>query len=163
MEAKKPAGNISVITRTIDLLLIAYFAMSLDMLMVFPDIQIQMVRVLRPFVSVFIPVYNIIYTVISLLFLGIVLFLMIMPRHMDEAEIIRYGSVFKPVKGTVSGLLSLISSVALVWVSWSYGAHYMAFIVFARIVINRLYSWALNRFIETMIKKAVQMVDRGKA
>jgi hypothetical protein len=132
----------------------------------FPDVQIQMdmmVKAFRPFVSVYIPIYNIVATLFCLLVLGISLIMAIIKNLDLETETIVRFSELKPMKrGVIKNLLSL-ADLALIWLAWSYGAHYMAFLDFALMITRRLYSWALNRFIEAVRDKAVKMVSEGKA
>jgi hypothetical protein len=134
--------------------------------MIFPEVKNQIdlsIKVLRPFVSVFIPLYNIGYTLFSLFVLAISL-LLIIYKHLDleEVEAIVKISKIEPVKrGTIGRMLSIIRNLALVWLAWWYGAHYMAFLVFAMMILGRLFTRAVNDAIEVSKNKAVQIIERG--
>jgi hypothetical protein len=150
----------------IDLFFIVYFTMSLNLVM-FPDYENQIdvvVNVLRPFVSVFIPIFNIGYTIFALIVLVIVLILATF-KHLDisDKEAIVNINNIKPVKGgIIRKTLSLGKSLALVWLAWSYGAHYMAFIVFAMVITGKMFAWAMNSALEAAKDKTVQMLGEGK-
>jgi hypothetical protein len=123
----------------------------------------MIVKIFRPLVSVYIPIYNIVGTLFCLLVLGIVLIMAIVKNFDLETETIVRFSKLKPMKrGLIKNLLSL-ADLTLIWLAWSYGAHYMAFLNFALMITGRLYSWAFNRFIEAVRDKAVKMVSEGKA
>jgi hypothetical protein len=122
------------------------------------------VNVLRPFVSVIIPIFNIGYTVCTFVVLVIILILAASkhPNLSDKDTVANIANI-KPVKsGIIRKTLSLGENLALVWLSWSYGAHYMAFIVFARVIIGKMFTWAVNSAVEAAKDKAVQMTGEGK-
>jgi hypothetical protein len=162
---KSNAKTIGVICTTIKLFLIAYFAMALNLLSMFPDIRTRInmiVKAFRPFVSVAIPVYNIVGTLFCLLVLGIT-FIMAIAKSIDlDVEIIAKFSELKPMKRRMINNLLFLAELALIWLAWNYGAHYMAFLDFALMITGRLYSWAYNRFIEAVRDKAVETVVEGR-
>jgi hypothetical protein len=159
----KAIGKLLVI---INLFFIVYFTISLD-LVNFPDYENQIdaaVNVLRPFVSVFIPIFNIGYTILAFVVLVIILIL-VASKHpnLSDKDTIANITNIKPAKsGIIRKTLLLGKNIALVWLSWSYGAHYMAFIVFAMVIIGKMFAWAVNSAIEAAKDKAVQMMGEGK-
>ncbi|MDR2094412.1 MAG: hypothetical protein LBP76_02700 [Treponema sp.] len=163
---KTNTRTMSVIFVTIDLFLIVYFTMALNLLVILPDIQTQMdmiVKVFRPFVAVFIPLYNMVVTFFCLLLLGII-FVLAIAKHFDLLDVkttVKLSELKPEKRGVIKNVLSLID-LALIWLAWSYGAYYMASLKFSLMLIGRLYLWVLNRLIEHVRDKAVKMVSEGK-
>jgi hypothetical protein len=122
------------------------------------------IEVLRPFVSVFIPVYNFGYTVISIIVLFISIILVVLKHFgIDDRKILVNLAKIKPAKrGIIRMILLSGKELSLIWLAWSYGAHYMASMVFARMIIFRLFTRVANNIIEYSKDKAVQIVDEAK-
>jgi hypothetical protein len=146
----------------IELFLIVYFTMSLN-LVKFSEHENQIdaaVNILRPFVSVIIPIFNIGYTILAFIVLVIILIL-VASKHpsLSDKDTIANITNIKPVKsGIIRKTLSLGKTLALVWLSWSYGAYYMAFIFFVMVITGKMFTWAVNSAIEAAKDKAVQMM-----
>jgi hypothetical protein len=150
-----------ILLRLIDLFLIAYFTAALGLFAFFTGLENLAditAEVLRPFVSVFIPIYNIGYTIIALISLSVILILTAV-KHLNTDEVEK----IKPIKRlAITKILLHIKSCALIWLAWGYGAHYMAFMVFVRVILSRLYTKAANSAIEQLKDRAVQIIGEGK-
>ncbi|GHU14033.1 hypothetical protein FACS1894161_4450 [Spirochaetia bacterium] len=165
-DMKTNGKTIVLLLRALDLFFIVYFAMALNLPEIILSGQIQLrmiVKVLRPFVSVLIPLYNIGYTIFALvsLFFSLILAASKLP-DMDSKESIVNIAKVKPIKRRIARKVSsLIRELAMVWLAWSYGARYMAFIVFATLILDRLLIRVANSAVETAKDKVVQMVSKG--
>jgi hypothetical protein len=162
MNMKYSANKIGGLLRLIDLFLITYFA-TVNFPVVFPGLEKQLnmaVELLRPFVSVFIPVYNIGYTFFSIIILVIFLIMAAFKNlDMDKNAVARVANMKSINRGIIISIFSLVENCTLVWLAWSYGAHYMAFIVFVMLIVSRLCIRAVNNAIEHSKNRAVQIIS----